>query len=115
MMIEKIFVIICLIVALFGAGYGIYFIFTSLGSILEMTVIDAEALSEEDTEKTHKQNEEVKEMIKNEILKYIISCVIFKHNNDISPNITKDAREKENLLFESAIEVLKKLNKELEK
>lgn len=51
-------------------------------------------------------------MTKEEILRHIISCVIFRHNNDISPNITKDAREKENLLFKSAIAFLENMGKE---
>lgn len=52
-------------------------------------------------------------MIKDEILRYITLCVIYKHTNDISPQITKSATEKENLLFKWAIEYLKKLDKEI--
>jgi len=51
-------------------------------------------------------------MTKDEILRYIILCVSYKHNNDISPYITKSSEEKEDLLFESAIEFLEKLDKE---
>ena len=51
-------------------------------------------------------------MTKEEILKYIFLCISYKHNNDISPYITKSACEKENLLFENAIEFLDKLEKE---
>ena len=51
-------------------------------------------------------------MNKDEILRYITLCVSYKHNNDISPHITKSAEEKEDLLFESAIEFLEKLDKE---
>ena len=52
-------------------------------------------------------------MTKDEILKYIGLCVSYKHNNDISPYITKSACEKENLLFENAIEFLEKIDKEI--
>ena len=51
-------------------------------------------------------------MTKEEILEYIFLCISYKHNNDISPYITKSACEKENLLFENAIEFLDKLEKE---
>lgn len=51
-------------------------------------------------------------MTNEEILRYIFVCVCYKHNNDISPCITKSAYEKENLLFEGAIEFLEKLDKE---
>lgn len=51
-------------------------------------------------------------MTKDEILRYIFVCVCYKHNNDISPHITKSARKKENLLFKSAVEFLLKLDKE---
>lgn len=53
-------------------------------------------------------------MIKEEILGYITLCVIYKHTNDVSSQITKSALEKENLLFESAIEFLEKFDKENE-
>ena len=52
-------------------------------------------------------------MTKEEILEYIFLCISYKHNNDISPYITKSACEKENLLFENAIEFLDKLEKEI--
>lgn len=42
---------------------------------------------------------------KDEILRYIGLCVSYKHNNE-------SACEKENLLFENAIEFLEKLDKE---
>ena len=51
-------------------------------------------------------------MIIDEILRYIFVCVSYKHNNDISPYITESACEKENLLFEGAVEFLQKLDKE---
>ena len=51
-------------------------------------------------------------MTKDEILRYIFVCVCYKHNNDLSPYITKSACEKENLLFESAVEFLQKLDEE---
>ena len=51
-------------------------------------------------------------MTKEEILEYIFLCISYKHNNDISPYITKSACEKENLLFENAIEFLDKLEEE---
>lgn len=49
-------------------------------------------------------------MTEEEILGYIFSCVCYKHN--ASSLITKSACEKENLLFENAVEFLKKLEKE---
>jgi len=51
-------------------------------------------------------------MTEEEILRYIFTCVCYKHANDKSPQITKSATEKENLLFESAVDFLKKLDKE---
>ena len=51
-------------------------------------------------------------MTKDEILRYIFLCVKYKHDNDISPCITKSACEKENLLFEAVIELLDKWDKE---
>lgn len=51
-------------------------------------------------------------MTDEEILRYIFVCVCYKHSNDKSPQITKSAYEEENLLFESAVEFLKKLDKE---
>lgn len=51
-------------------------------------------------------------MTEEEILRYIFTCVCYKHDIDISPQINKFAYEKENLLFESAVEFLKKLDKE---
>ena len=51
-------------------------------------------------------------MTEEEILRYIFTCVCYKHDIDISPQINKYAYEKENLLFKSAVEFLKKLDKE---
>ena len=51
-------------------------------------------------------------MTKDEILRYIFLCVKYKHDNDISPCITKSAYEKEDLLFEGAIEFLENCDKE---
>ena len=51
-------------------------------------------------------------MTEEEIFRYIFTCVCYKHNNDISSLITESAYEKENLLFENAVEFLKKLEKE---
>lgn len=51
-------------------------------------------------------------MTDEEILEYIFVCVCYRHTNDMSPQITKSAYEQENLLFESTVEFLKKLDKE---
>ena len=47
-----------------------------------------------------------------EILRYLFACVCYKHTNDMSPQIIESAYEIENLLFESAVEFLRKLDKE---
>lgn len=51
-------------------------------------------------------------MTEDEILKYIFLCIKYKHNNDISPCITKSTCERENLMFEGAIEFLENWDKE---
>lgn len=51
-------------------------------------------------------------MTKSEILRYLYSCVCYKHKNDISPQITKSAYEKETLLFKNAVIFLRDLDKE---
>ena len=51
-------------------------------------------------------------MTEEEIFGYIFTCICYKHNTDISSLITESACEKENLLFENAVEFLKKLEKE---
>lgn len=48
---------------------------------------------------------------KEEILRYILSCVSFKHMFDLSPRITDSAQKKEDLLFSSAVFFLKELSK----
>lgn len=50
-------------------------------------------------------------MSKEEILRYIFSCVSFKHMFDLSPRITDSAQKKEDLLFSSAVFFLKELSK----
>lgn len=59
-----------------------------------------------------KLSEESREMTKDEILEYLFVCVCYKHNNDLSYQITKAALEKENKLFESAVKFLIRLDKE---
>ena len=51
-------------------------------------------------------------MNEEKILRYLFVCVTYKHSNDKSPQITKSAVEEENLLYESAVEFLRKLDKE---
>lgn len=50
-------------------------------------------------------------MSEEEILRYIFQCVSYKHMFDWSPRITKDAQEKEDLLFSSAVYFLRELGK----
>ena len=50
-------------------------------------------------------------MSKEEILRYIFSCVSFKHMFDLSPRITDSAQKKEDLLFSSAVFFLRELSK----
>lgn len=48
---------------------------------------------------------------KEEILRYIFSCVSYKHMFDLSPRITDSAQKKEDLLFSSAVFFLNELSK----
>ena len=50
-------------------------------------------------------------MSKEEILRYIFSCVSYKHMFDSSPRITDSAQKKEDLLFSSAVFFLWVLSK----
>ena len=50
-------------------------------------------------------------MSKEEILRYIFSCVSYKHMFDSSPRITDSAQKKEDLLFSSAVFFLRELSK----
>ena len=50
-------------------------------------------------------------MSKEEILRYIFSCVSFNHMFDLSPRITDSAQKKEDLLFSSAVFFLRELSK----
>ena len=50
-------------------------------------------------------------MSKEEILRYIFSCVSFKHMFDLSPRITDSSQKKEDLLFSSAVFFLRELSK----
>lgn len=50
-------------------------------------------------------------MSEEEILRYIFSCVSYKHMFDLSPQITESAKEKEDLLFSSAVFFLRELGK----
>ena len=50
-------------------------------------------------------------MSKEEILRYIFSCVSYKHMFDLSPRITDSAQKKEDLLFSSAVFFLRELSK----
>ena len=50
-------------------------------------------------------------MSKEEILRYILCCVSYKHMFDLSPRITDSDRKKENLLFSSAVYFLRELCK----
>ena len=50
-------------------------------------------------------------MSKEEILRYIFSCVSYKHMFDLSPRITDSAQKKEDLLFSSAVFFLMELSK----
>ena len=50
-------------------------------------------------------------MSEEEILRYILSCVSYKHMFDLSPRITKSAQKKEDLLFRSAVFFLRDLGK----
>ena len=50
-------------------------------------------------------------MSKEEILRYIFSCVSYKHMFDSSPRITDSAQKKENLLFSSSVYFLRELCK----
>lgn len=50
-------------------------------------------------------------MSEEEILRYILSCVSYKHMFDLSPRITESAQKKENLLFSSAVFFLRELGK----
>ena len=48
-------------------------------------------------------------MSEEEILRYIFSCVSYKHMFDLSPRITDSAQNKEDLLFSSAVCFLREL------
>ena len=48
-------------------------------------------------------------MSEEEILRYIFSCVSYKHMFDLSPRITDSAQKKEDLLFSSAVCFLREL------
>lgn len=48
---------------------------------------------------------------KEEILRYIFSCVSYKHMFDLSPRITDSAQKEEDLLFSSAVYFLRELCK----
>lgn len=50
-------------------------------------------------------------MSKEEILRYILCCVSYKHMFDLSPRITESAQKKEDLLFSSAVFFLRELSK----
>lgn len=50
-------------------------------------------------------------MSEEEILRYIFSCVSYKHMFDLSPRITDSAQKKEDLLFSSAVLFLRELGK----
>lgn len=50
-------------------------------------------------------------MSEEEILRYILSCVSYKHMFDLSPQITESAKKKEDLLFSSAVYFLRELSK----
>ena len=50
-------------------------------------------------------------MSKEEIFRYIFSCVSFNHMFDLSPRITDSAQKKEDLLFSSAVFFLMELSK----
>lgn len=50
-------------------------------------------------------------MSEEEILRYIFSCVSYKHMFDLSPQITESAKKKEDLLFSSAVFFLRDLGK----
>lgn len=50
-------------------------------------------------------------MSEEEILRYILSCVSYKHMFDLSPRITESAQKKEDLLFSSAVFFLRDLGK----
>ena len=50
-------------------------------------------------------------MSEEEILRYILSCVSYKHMFDLSPRITDSAQKKEDLLFSSAVFFLRELSK----
>lgn len=50
-------------------------------------------------------------MSEEEILRYILSCVSYKHMFDLSPRITDSAQKKEDLLFGSAVFFLRELGK----
>ena len=49
-------------------------------------------------------------MSKEQILRYILSCVSYKHMFDLSPRIT-GAQKEEDLLFSSAVFFLRELSK----
>ena len=50
-------------------------------------------------------------MSEEEILRYIFSCVSYKHMFDLSPQITESAQKKEDLLFNSTVSFLRELSK----
>ena len=50
-------------------------------------------------------------MSEEEILRYILQCVSYKHMFDLSPRITEDAQKKEDSLFSSAVYFLRELGK----
>ena len=50
-------------------------------------------------------------MSEEEILRYILCCVYYKHNDDLSPRITESAQKKEDLLFNSTVSFLRELSK----
>lgn len=51
-------------------------------------------------------------MCKDEILRYIVCCVNYRHTNDLSIQITKSACEHEDVLYKCAIDFLRQLDKD---
>ena len=54
-------------------------------------------------------------MKEEELMQYILFCVIFHHKFDESYKITQDARAKEEELFQKSIDYLDKLNSHITK
>jgi len=50
-------------------------------------------------------------MSEEETLRYILSCVSYKHMFDLSPRITERSHKKEDALFSSAVFFLRELGK----